>query len=332
MLTVQNMRHGGIMANYRCTAACRHCMYASSPDRTGGYITRSPDGGLSGAVAEKVCALLRKAGCYSVHIGGGEPFLDIDGMLTLVRILTDSGISVEYIETNAFWAADRAKAKKWLYDLSRAGGDTLCISLDPFHAEYVPIELTLVLAKTCQDVGFRYFLWQERFLRMMSGLDRSRTHSREEMEKKISPRYILDTARSYGIGYGGRAICIEAEYFPHMPADDVADAKPCGRLLSGGHFHIDMYGRFIPGCTGIAIPLEEAVRGVPDGKYPALEALLAGGSAALLRYARRLGFAPDAKGYPSGCALCFRIRHWLCQNAPAPELDPEHYRESLKFS
>ena len=332
MLKVQNMRHGGIMANYKCTAACRHCMYASSPDWTDGYMTRSPDGCVTNSEADKLCHLLREAGCRSVHIGGGEPFLDFEGLLALVRVLTGAGVSVEYIETNAFWAADRPRAEKWLRELGRAGADTLCISLDPFHAEYVPIELTLILAETCRDVGFGYFLWQDRFLRMMKGLDRGRTHSREELEAKISPRYILETARSYGIGYGGRAVGIDAEYSRHAPADTVTETKPCYRLLSGGHFHIDMYCRYIPpGCTGIVIPLEEAVRGIPQGKYPVLEALLSGGSAGLLRYARSLGFEADEGGYASGCNLCFHIRRWLCENAPSPELDPEHYRESMKF-
>ena len=93
-----------------------------------------------------------------------------------------------------------------------------------------------------------------------------------------------------------------------------------------------MYGRFIPpGCTGIAIPLDEAVHGIPDDKYPVFEALLRGGSAGLLKYATEPGFKEDPQGYPSGCALCFHIRHWLCENAPSPELDPEHYSESMKY-
>jgi len=348
MLKVQGMRHGGVMANYICTAACRHCMYASSPDRSDGYITRKADGGISKKAAENMCGLLREAGCYSVHIGGGEPFMDFEGLLALVQTLTDARISVEYIETNAYWAADNARTKKWLSELARAGGDTLCISLDPYHAEYVPIELALALAKACRDTGFGFFLWQERFLKMMTGLARGRAHSRAEMEKLISPRYICDTAKIYGIGYGGRAVGIEAEYSKKFPVEAIVDSKPCRRLISGGHFHIDMHCRYIPsGCTGVAIPLEEAVRGIPDSKYPVLEALLEGGSANLLRFARERGFIPEPDGYPSGCTLCFHIRRWLSEQPGAvqdggarrltyscaayPELDPEHYRESMKY-
>jgi len=278
-----------------------------------------------------VSGLLRFAGCRSVHIGGGEPFLDFDSLLILVRTLTDSGIRVEYIETNAYWASDTLRSETYLRELLNADAGTLCISLDPFHAEYVPIELPLSLAKACNDAGFGYFLWQERYLPAMARLDKSKAHNREEMETLISPRYIIDTAKSYSLHFGGRAIGIEAEYYPCKPASDVLNKRPCQRLLSGEHFHVDMHGQYIPpGCTGIAIPLSEAVHGIPDGKYPVFETLLAGGVERLLEYAVFKGFIVNDSGYPSGCALCFHIRHWLCENAPSPELDHEHYEQAMR--
>ena len=322
MLTTNRLMHGGVMANYRCTAACRHCLYACSPERTDGYITE--------AIAKTVAKLLREGGCRSVHIGGGEPFLDFDGLVMLVRILTDGGISVEYIETNAYWASDKELCKKYLRELRSAGAGTLCISLDPFHAEYVPVQLPLALAEICHKVGFGYFLWQDRFLPVMKRLDRTKIHTRAEMEELISPNYVFDIAKSYGLHYGGRAISIETEYMPYKPVSDIVNDFPCKNLVSGGHFHVDMYGRYIPpGCTGFAIPLSEAVQGIPAGKYPVYETLLSDGIDGLLKYATKQGFTPDNKGYTSSCALCFFICSWLCENAPSPELSPEHYVESL---
>jgi len=317
MITTERLQHGGVMANYRCTAACRHCLYACSPERTGGYITEE--------TTKRVASLLRAAGCRSMHIGGGEPFIDFVGLVSLVRNLNDGGVNVEYIETNAYWVSDVKQCESYLQDLFNAGADTLCISLDPFHAEYVPIERPLLLAKVCRSVGFGYFLWQERFLPMMARLDKAKKHTRAEMEKLISPRYITETARSYGINYGGRAVNIEAEHSKCKAAADITNSRPCRSLVSGGHFHVDMHGRYIPpGCTGIAIPLDEAVNGIPDGKYPVFEALLSGGSKKLLEYAKLKGFVVSDAGYPSGCALCINMRHWICENGPTPELDLEH--------
>jgi len=323
-MQTDRLHHGGIMANYKCTAACRHCLYSCSPTRTDGYITEK--------IAEDTCELLREGGCRSVHIGGGEPFLDFDGLITLIRIIRASGIRVEYIETNAFWAAGRQKIEPRLRELSRAGADALCISLDPFHAEYVPVELPLTLAKVCQSSGFGYFLWQDRYLPVLSRLDKSKIYNRDELEILISPHYIKETARSYGMHIGGRAIGIEAGFTAYKPAAELIGSNPCRSLISGNHFHTDMYGNYIPpGCTGIYIPLAEAVRGIPDGRYPVFEALLSGGSAALMQYAKTHGFTEDPRGYTSRCALCFHIRMWLSENGTYAELDREFYSESMMY-
>ncbi|MDR2570863.1 MAG: radical SAM protein [Oscillospiraceae bacterium] len=324
MLTTERLNHGGVMANYRCSAACRHCLYACSPERADGYITKE--------IAEAMSTLLKTGGCRAVHIGGGEPFLSFDGLLMLVRTLKNAGIFVEFIETNAYWVADTKKCKEMLRELLNAGANTFCISLDPFHAEYIPLELPLSLAKICNNTGFNYFIWQERYLPVMARLDKSKKHNRAEMEELISSQYIFETSKSYGIRFGGRAIGIEAEFLESKPYSDVISNYPCHNLLSGGHFHVDMLGRYIPpGCTGIAISLSEVVKGIPNGKYPVFEALFNGGTKALLEYAMSKGFTINEDGYPSNCSLCFYIRKWLSENAPSPELDSEHYIESMKY-
>ena len=114
----------------------------------------------------------------------------------------------------------------------------------------------------------------------------------------------------------------------------MADGKAktaCRNLLSTNHFHIDWQGRFIPpGCTGLVIPLDEAVNGIPSGKYPAWEALITGGVDKLQTLAESRGSEAE---YSSPCAKCFYIRQWLADHAgdDFPELDKAYYAESLKF-
>jgi hypothetical protein len=317
------------MVNYRCNAACRHCLYACSPTREAGYITLE--------MTRKVCRLLRAGRCRSVHIGGGEPFLDFDGLVMVVQELNSAGIQLEYVETNGFWAS-MPDAPERLRRLLAVGVDTLCISLDPFHAEYVAYSKPLRLARLCDEAGMNYFLWKEQFLSPLSRLEADKSHSRAEMEARLSPAYIRDTARAYGIRLGGRAVNIERAYGQSFLCNELADDKPCSDLLSTNHFHVDLHGYFIPsGCTGLRLPLAELIAGIPDGRYPAFEALYQGGVTALLRLARERGedaqlpFAPDEAGYPSKCNLCFHLRRYLAQYEFA-ELDAEHYEESLKYS
>ena len=323
MTKIQRLHHGGIMANYQCNAACRHCLYACSPDRNSDYISKE--------AAVDICDLLVKGGCRSIHIGGGEPFLDFDGLITLLETARNAGIRVEYIETNGFWAVNEQRAKSYLQALARAGTDTLCISLDPFHAEYVPFVLPLRLAEICNNNRFGYFLWQERFLQSMARVEPTKAHNRTALEEQISPSYIIDVARRYGVNMGGRAINIEKEYVKPIALQNLLNSGSCRNLLSTDHFHVDLYGKFIPpGCTGIAIPLDEAVEGIPYGKYPAFEALLSGGAAGLLEFAKEKGFRPEDE-YTSSCALCFYIRRWLSKNTDCPELDRSHYEASLTY-
>ena len=317
---VKQMNHAGIMPNYECTAACRHCLYACSPNRSGGYMSET--------VMHEMYGILRDRGCRSVHIGGGEPFIDFEGLLKLIRAARQYGIGIDYVETNASWVDDEASVKKRLGELLSAGADTFCISVDPFHVEYVPLKKPLLLAKICAEFGFNYFLWQQRFLPMMQNLDREAPHSRTSLEEAIGPSYVFDTARAYGLHMGGRAINIEQEYLPLTQIG--LTERPCSGLMSGSHFHVDMLGRFIPpGCTGIVIDLKDAAYGLPPGKYPALEALLSKGTGGLYEYATSLNFIPDKQGYTSSCAMCFFIRKWLSELGCCPELDQEHYAHSL---
>jgi hypothetical protein len=250
----------------------------------------------------------------------------------LLEVLYRAGIPVDYIETNGYWSGDEAEVKSRLRELMALGANAFCISVDPYHAEYVPVEAPLRLAQICADTGFDFFLWKQQFLPALSNLDMGQAHSREEMEAALSKQYVWDTATAYGIGFNGRALNIEQEYRPKKPLAQVISHTPCTRLLSTGHFHVDYAGNFIPpGCTGIIIPLREVVGGIPAGKYPAFEALYRGGNAALLELAEEKGFTPDPDGYTSECAMCFYLRRFLAADGSCPELDPEHYEAALAW-
>ena len=318
------LKHAGVMPNYECTAACRHCLYACSPSFGGGYMTEP--------IMDETFGLLREGGCRSVHIGGGEPFIEFDGLLTLLAKAKKFDVFVDYIETNGCWATDEDTIAKHLSAINKAGADTLCISVDPFHAEYVPYAYPLRLAEVCREKGFGYFLWQERFLNMMRDVDADIAHDRVALEKSVGREYILDTANAYGIRMSGRAINIEMEYTARKPIEKVLNSKPCTGLISTWHFHVDMYNRFIPpGCTGFVLPMEDVVRGIEPGKYPAYEALHSGGVSALYELAKGHGFEPNPEGYTSGCTLCFFIRKFLCENRNFAELCPQHYTQALRY-
>ena len=318
-------RHCGLVVNYKCNAACRHCLYACSPSRSGGYMNASS--------CERICNLLKSKDIHSLHIGGGEPFLDFDKLLEIVHTVHRCEINIEYLETNGFWASDEKQAIHYVNELKKAGINKLLISIDPFHIEYVPVGLPLRLAEICKNEGMGYFYWQEQYKHKLSLLDRDKIYTRTELEHSLSQHYIVETTNSYGLGIEtGRAINIGLEYMPKKPVSDLlTNSLPCKHLLSTSFIHIDHNEKYVvPSCTGITIPLEDAMKGIPRGRYLVYETLVIDGIRGLIKFSEGLGVMIDDV-YVSYCSLCFDIRHKLSMTKSYAELDYEHYESVMSF-
>lgn len=309
----------GVITNYNCTASCRHCMFASSPSCKKDYMTREK--------AEEVATLLERAGTLSVHIGGGEPFMDFDGLCHTVNALRRHGIGIDYIETNGFWAKNEDAARRKLEVLKRIGVYTIMVSVDPFHIEYVPLELPLRLVGLLEEYGFDYFIWQQRFLKRLMQLDITKTHTKEELQSVLGEDYITETAREYGLGINGRALLFADKIYGKRDVYEVATNEDCPSLTRPHHCHIDLYGKAIPSrCTGICLDAEDYLMGnITEEKYPVVYHLIHGGTKELLEYAKGKGFIPASDGYATKCALCFDIRKYLLENSPSEDLGPHDF-------
>ena len=316
----------GIITNYNCTASCRHCMFASSPNCKKDYMTREK--------ANEVAELLERAGTISVHIGGGEPFMDFDGLCTLIQALSRHGIGIDYIETNGYWAKDEAFATRRLEVLKRLGVYTIMVSVDPYHIEHVPLEMPLKLVGLLREMGFDYFIWQERFLKPLLKLDLTKTHTQEELKSLLGEDYELKTAREYGLGINGRALKFAKDLYPSKSAEDVATDEGCPSLTRPNHCHIDLYGNASPSrCTGICAQAEDYLSGnITREKYPVFSRLIEGGVKELLAYGKEKGFIPDKDGYATKCELCFAIREFLERTSPSQDLGPCDFYSQMRLA
>jgi len=311
--------YSGIITNYHCPAACRHCMFASAPSCAKAYMTEES--------AEKLASLLREAGTSSVHIGGGEPFMDFNGLCQVVKILHRYDIDIDYIETNAFWCKDVLLVENRLRQLMDLGVSTIMASVDPYHIEYVPLERPLMLCKAAEKCGMEYFIWQQRYLQRLSRLDPTVTHTKSEIAAVLGEDYISQTAAEYGLGINGRALSIADSLYMARKVVSFLDGENCRKMLQPHHCHFDLYGNAIPsGCTGLAVPAETYLRGEIDAqKYPVFYRLIHGGVTALYAYGTEKGFVPAERGYPTKCALCYAIRSWLMRNSPSADLGPADF-------
>ncbi|MFC1811281.1 radical SAM protein, partial [Thermodesulfobacteriota bacterium] len=165
---IKRLVSGGIITNYFCTSRCRHCLYNCSPHRGKGYIDSE-----TGA---ETFRLVRRLGCTSVHIGGGEPLLRPDKLGKILQIAADSGVAVEYVETNASWFKDIESATATLSNLRRKGLRTLLVSISPFHNEFISFSRTKGVMAAAGRAGMGVFPWIDDFVTDLSRLDPDKTH------------------------------------------------------------------------------------------------------------------------------------------------------------
>ncbi len=322
-MKITHLGDGGIIPVYRCTAACRHCLYGCSNRMNDHYITPQE--------AEDLCGQLVELGCRSVHIGGGEPFINLEALTYLVSCIRRHNLELSYIETNASWCAPSFyddDLKNRLKKLKQSGADCLLISVDPFHVEFIPLERPLRLAGLCEEVEMNFFIWRQEYVKKLSVLEPSRKYSRQELEMILGEDYIANTAKGYGITPNGRALNIFREEAKRVPLSDILRSGSCREITNVNHYHADFDGYLIPpGCTGIGVPLSELKSGIDNDRFPVFTRLASGGVRELYEYACGYGFAPNEDGYTHKCELCYDCRRFLIKTHASEDIRPADYYE-----
>jgi len=282
-------------------------------------------------MAEEIFPVLKKLGCYSIHIGGGEPLLKPDKILDVLGVAQRNNIGIEYIETNSSWYKDETSAKAVLRELKNHGVRTLLISIDPYHNEYIPFWKVKALIRTCSEAKMNVFPWLMEFWNEVDAMDDHSSHSLDEYARLFGQDYPVKLLNRYGLNLKGRAFMTYKPMMKRQAFDKILkESKPC-KLLSGiYHFHVDLYGNFIPqSCPGLSIPLKELVNGADTDKYRIFNCLESAGIGSFVELAKKeYNYTPKAE-YAGKCDLCYDIRNYLVLELglDLPDLKPEgHYK------
>lgn len=324
-LQIKTLRSGGLITNYYCSSRCRHCLYGSSPKWEKKYV--------DDAQARQIFKKIRSLGCSSIHIGGGEPFLKISQLLSTVRIAREEGLTIEYIETNSSWFRDDESTCSILKDFKASGVDTLLLSISPFHNEYIAFNKVKGLINSCREAGMNVFPWVRDFYPDINSMDDSKPHGLAEYCKKFGEDYMTEVHHRYGLNLRGRALMTYKDMYPKRSLKDILHSTSGCKELSGvSHFHIDLFGGYIPGlCSGFSIRLEDLGQTISREKYPLITTLYNEGIGGLLTLAREeYSFVPKEE-YFSKCDLCYDIRNFLVieKKVDSPELQPTEFYYQL---
>lgn len=305
MLRFDRLVSGGIITNYNCSSKCGHCVYASSPKWPRDY--------MDAETTSRIFSFLRDVGVHCVHIGGGEPLLYPEKLFIVLEEARKKRIQVEYVETNSSWFSDETKGENILKRLQSLGVGTLLISIDPFHNEYIPFNKVKGLMEACRRTGMDVFPWLMDFWKDLEKLDPAKTHSLEEYEQVFGSGYKVRLAERYRLNMRGRALETYKAHLKKLPLDRLlAQSAPCRELNGVHHFHIDLYGKFIPqSCAGLAVDIEDLKNGTSDSKYELINTLAREGVKGLYSLASdKYGFEPESE-YGGKCHLCYEIRKYL---------------------
>jgi MoaA/NifB/PqqE/SkfB family radical SAM enzyme len=298
-------RSAGLILTYKCNCSCEFCYYNCSPQKNG---LMSKDIFITSWQSLKVIA----GDSAKIHITGGEPFLYFDYLCELLEAAQKYNLGkVDTIETNGFWAADVNDIVKQLKTLDNLGMHRLKISCDPFHQEFVDIELVKRLA-----IASKESLGPDRVLvRWEKYLDNPVNIKNLSEEEKY--KLYLTLLKDYPCRFTGRAAGKLAELAADKSIEQIKN-KNCNKsFLDSKGIHIDPYGNVFSGtCSGITLgnvtqqPLEKIWQQFQPSNHKIIEKLFKHGPAGLLNEAENLGFK-KLDLYAGKCHLCFNLRKFF---------------------
>lgn len=137
-------RKVGIALTDRCTASCAMCCFRCNP------------GNKQVLSRDTVFDIIRQAEdipeITSVGLSGGEAMLYPGLVLDSVREIKRANMRAS-LTSNGFWASDEKAAADTLRALKDAGLDSLSVSVDAYHIEYVPLDRIRHILRLCRTVN-----------------------------------------------------------------------------------------------------------------------------------------------------------------------------------
>jgi len=318
----------GIILSYKCSSACKHCMYACSPRWRADWTTeRNVE-----LVLKQLASSIKPSPYgpenvslnHGLHFTGGEPFLNFELLLSTVKAADELMIPSVFVETNCFWCVNDEQVREKLTALKQAGLKGMLISVNPFILEQVPFERTERAVKISKEIfGRNTMIYQEIFYHQFKNLGVKGTLAIDQYleNDRLALRYseLLPM---------GRACYRLNHLFTKYPAKAFFGESCISELTRNWHVHIDNYFNYIAGyCGGISLgdarDLDALAQGIDLHDKPVLRAL-ATDIRNLYDFAvREFDYAEKEEGYVSKCHLCIDIRRHIAQRTDEfKELQP----------
>ena len=335
-------KSAGYILSYRCTARCKHCMYACDSKWKGDWPSEKDLEDVLSVLAPYIEASPYGPHYvslnYGLHFTGGEPFIKFDTLLKAVKIASKLKIPSIFVESNCFWSTDDEKTRKSLLELKANGLKGILISVNPFYLEYVPFERT----ERCVRIGYEIFgsnlmVYQQSYFNLFKKLGIKDTVKFDRYFDTIEKKeHMLQNTEFFFMGRAPYSLnSIVSGYFRKYRSEELVYLPCTPSFLRKWHNHIDNYFNYIPGyCGGLSLgdirKLDDFADKIIDpDKYPIIYLIATNDFNGLLNLAKKYGYKEKKDGYYSKCHLCIDIRKHLVKNGDFLELKPKEFYDHL---
>ena len=324
---------GGLLLSYKCSAECRHCMYACTPKWKGDWIAQKD----LEEVLSQLGRTIRPSPWgdqtvslnYGLHFTGGEPFLNFELLLKTIEIADQLRIPSTFVETNCYWCSNDEVTRERLELLRETGLKGILISVNPYYAEYVPFERTERCVRISKEVfGENVMVYQAEYYHRFKHLG---IKERISLEDYLELTKKEDLTEEVELFLMGRAAHQLRDLYPAYPTHSFF-GEPCRPpFLRNWHNHFDNYGNVMPGyCGGISLGhwqnLDRLIKeGIDLEEHPVLRFLIAEDVQGLFHFAEDFGYQESREGYLSKCDLCLDLRKYLVSKQDFDELSPKEF-------
>jgi hypothetical protein len=329
----------GFILSYKCSASCKHCMYACSPKWKDEWISK----GNLYKILTKMTGIIEPSPYgagninlnYGLHFTGGEPFLNFNLLCEAVEMAEELGIPSTFVETNCFWAVNDKSTKEKLSILKNKGLKGILISVNPFFLEYIPFERTERAVKYGYEIfGQNLIVYQSEYYKRFRSLDIRKKMSFNDF---ISLEGRRDFSRNTEFFISGRAPykIMKFNIYQKYPAKSLLSHACSPPFIRSWHNHVDNYGNYIPGyCGGLSLgsfyDLDKLIKdGIELAEESVLNYIIGDDFEGLLSFAKDYGYKVLKAGYLSKCHLCVDIRKHLAGIGNFKELQPKEFYQHL---
>ena len=277
---------------------------------------------------------------WGLHFTGGEPFLNFNLLLELVRLAGELGIPSTFVETNCFWCNSDGVVEERFKALREAGLHGVLVSVNPFIVERVPFEnLERAISVGREIFGGNLLIYHELFYEQLRSLGIRGTLSFEEYLSLMAERQPQSLAAALSFPSllpMGRIPYKLGHLYRHYPASRFFHESCRSEIVREWHIHIDNYGNYVAGyCGGLtfgdARKPESLLKGLDLNEHPVIKALISpGGLGLLYKLAEKHGYREKPEGYISKCHLCVDLRRHLAAHGAFKELKPLGFYEHLE--